>query len=75
MEETKVEQITTEETKVEHIKTEETKMEETKAEEQRVEEMLFVAVKEEPHDEVIAYMYYIPTLILTYEVFRFIPLK
>lgn len=49
MEETKVEQLTTEETKVEKIKTEE-----TKAEEQRVEEMLFVAVKEEPHDEVIA---------------------
>lgn len=47
MEETKVEQLKTEETKVEQIKTEE-----TKAEEQRVEEMLFVAVKEEPHDEV-----------------------
>lgn len=49
MEETKVEQIKTEETKEEQMKTEE-----TKAEEQRVEEMLFVAVKEEPHDEVVA---------------------
>lgn len=49
MEQTKIEEIKTEVTKIDEIKTEETKVEE-----QRVEEILFVAVKEEPHDEVIA---------------------
>lgn len=49
MEETKIEEMKTEETKIDEIKTEETKVEE-----QRVEEILFVAVKEEPHDEVKA---------------------
>lgn len=43
-----------EETTIKEIKTEETKIDETKVEEQRVEEILFVAVKEEPHDEVVA---------------------